>query len=443
MFWKNKSTIRVAFYIRVSTEEQVREWYGLEYQKKSLEELINFKANQHPTWVTDTKWHYCDPWCSWSDLNRPWFKEMMADAKKWKFDIVAVWKIDRLSRNLSHLLTTFEELRKSEVSFFSLKENIDFSWPVGRLTFQIFGALAEFEREMIKTRTIEWKIASAKRWNYIGYWIPYWYNRDEKREEKWTRLKIIPKEAKMLKQIFNWYLYDNYHFAKISNTLNELWIPKWEASRQRYKNTKWRQETIKDMLQNSTYMWLRVEKIKRDDWEYELIEVPVPAILSEDIFDFTQIKIKHWEENERGNKNWWWKQKYLLSRLIYDTGTKRKFIWYTRANKTEGYRRKWFTDEYWVFHWNFEIPWETLDNFVWDHILLLIANPTKFYKLFKIQSSNENDIKKIKDLNNELKEQLRKKETASENIQYEYMQWWISEKEKTILLRETTKKEKI
>lgn len=114
--------VRVAFYTRVSTEEQVREWYGLDYQKKSLEELIKFKVNQSPVWITDAKWHYSDPWCSWSDLNRPWFKQMMADAKKWKFDIVAVWKIDRLSRNLSHLLTTFEELRNYNVSFFSLKK---------------------------------------------------------------------------------------------------------------------------------------------------------------------------------------------------------------------------------------------------------------------------------------------------------------------------------
>jgi DNA invertase Pin-like site-specific DNA recombinase len=63
--------------------------------------------------------------------------------------MVAVWKIDRLSRTLSHLLTTFEKLQDAKVSFFSLKENIDFSGPIGRLTFQIFGALAEFERETI------------------------------------------------------------------------------------------------------------------------------------------------------------------------------------------------------------------------------------------------------------------------------------------------------
>jgi site-specific DNA recombinase len=52
---------------------------------------------------------------------------MMQDAKDGKFDMIAVWKIDRLSRNLSHLLSTFETLQGYKVGFFSLKENIDFT----------------------------------------------------------------------------------------------------------------------------------------------------------------------------------------------------------------------------------------------------------------------------------------------------------------------------
>jgi DNA invertase Pin-like site-specific DNA recombinase len=51
----------------------------------------------------------------------------MIAAKNKEFDMVCVWKIDRMSRDLSHLLKIFEELRKYDVSFFSLKENIDFS----------------------------------------------------------------------------------------------------------------------------------------------------------------------------------------------------------------------------------------------------------------------------------------------------------------------------
>ncbi len=98
---------------------------------------------------------------------------MMEKARNKEFDLVAVWKIDRLSRNLTHLLKTFEELKEYWVSFFLLKENIDFSWAIWKLTFQIFWALSEFERNMIRTRTTEWKMASARAGNYK--WINFEY----------------------------------------------------------------------------------------------------------------------------------------------------------------------------------------------------------------------------------------------------------------------------
>lgn len=78
-------------------------------------------------WTHKKEWEYKDLGCTGADLNRPEFKRMMQDAKDGKFDMIAVWKIDRLSRNLSHLLLTFETLQSYKVGFFSHKENIDFT----------------------------------------------------------------------------------------------------------------------------------------------------------------------------------------------------------------------------------------------------------------------------------------------------------------------------
>jgi site-specific DNA recombinase len=78
-------------------------------------------------WVHEREWEYLDLGCTGADLNRDGFKRMMKDAEAKKFDMIAVWKIDRLSRNLSHLLSTFETFQKYKVGFFSLKENIDFT----------------------------------------------------------------------------------------------------------------------------------------------------------------------------------------------------------------------------------------------------------------------------------------------------------------------------
>lgn len=69
-------------------------------------------------------------------------------------DTLVVWRLDRLGRSLRDLLTRVEELRQREIGFKSLHENIDTTSPAGKLQFHIFSALAEFERDLIRERTM-------------------------------------------------------------------------------------------------------------------------------------------------------------------------------------------------------------------------------------------------------------------------------------------------
>jgi DNA invertase Pin-like site-specific DNA recombinase len=69
-------------------------------------------------------------------------------------DTLIVWRLDRLGRSLKHLIETVTTLKEQGISFKSLTENIDTSTATGTLVFQIFGALAEFERNLIKERTV-------------------------------------------------------------------------------------------------------------------------------------------------------------------------------------------------------------------------------------------------------------------------------------------------
>ena len=68
-------------------------------------------------------------------------------------DIIVVWRLDRLGRSLKHLIDWFAELEKMKVEFQSLNEKIDTSSPTGKLIFHLFGALAEFEKNLIQERT--------------------------------------------------------------------------------------------------------------------------------------------------------------------------------------------------------------------------------------------------------------------------------------------------
>jgi DNA invertase Pin-like site-specific DNA recombinase len=77
---------------------------------------------------------------------------MMADARGRKFDMIVVWKTDRFGRSLKHLINALAEFESQGIAFVSLRDNLDLSTPVGRLMFQIIGAMAEFERSLIRER---------------------------------------------------------------------------------------------------------------------------------------------------------------------------------------------------------------------------------------------------------------------------------------------------
>lgn len=84
-------------------------------------------------------------------LERPGLQEAMNHLRAG--DILVVWRLDRLGRTLKHLIATVTDLSEQGIGFKSLQENMDTTTSGGKLIFHIFGALAEFEREIIKERT--------------------------------------------------------------------------------------------------------------------------------------------------------------------------------------------------------------------------------------------------------------------------------------------------
>jgi DNA invertase Pin-like site-specific DNA recombinase len=86
----------------------------------------------------------------------------MADLRRRKFDVLVVWALDRLARSLKQLLIIAEECRALGVDLVSLKQNVDTTLPAGRLTFQVLGAVAEFERELLRER-VKSGMAQARR----------------------------------------------------------------------------------------------------------------------------------------------------------------------------------------------------------------------------------------------------------------------------------------
>lgn len=132
--------MKIAIYTRVSTNEQNVENQIIELEKYCKNRMFEvYKI-------------YTDKGISGSKESRPEFDQMLKDANKRKFDCLLVWKLDRLSRSLKHLLTTLDHLSNLNISFVCYNDNIDTTTPTGRLMFQMVGAFAEFERSLIKER---------------------------------------------------------------------------------------------------------------------------------------------------------------------------------------------------------------------------------------------------------------------------------------------------
>lgn len=104
---------------------------------------------------------FTDHSVSGAKTDRPALNAALAHLRKG--DTLVVWRLDRLGRSMKHLLETVAELEEQGVGFCSLTENIDTTTPSGRLIFHIFGALGQFERDLIRERTSAGLQAAAAR----------------------------------------------------------------------------------------------------------------------------------------------------------------------------------------------------------------------------------------------------------------------------------------
>ena len=135
MSYKKKIEKMLIGYARVSTQEQNLELQINALQAAGCKKIFTEKA-------------------SGAQRDRPESKAALEYMRANEDDTLVVWKLDRLARSLRQLIDTIEELEKKGIGFKSLTENIDTTTSGGRLVFHIFGALAEFERILIKERTI-------------------------------------------------------------------------------------------------------------------------------------------------------------------------------------------------------------------------------------------------------------------------------------------------
>ena len=301
--------MKIAAYARVSTEK--------ESQVESFEKQIEFfneftKKNGYELYKL-----YADEGISGKQIkHRKQFQQMMLDAKAKKFDKVVVKDVSRFARNTVDLLQSVRELKSYNVQVDFLN-NVEVMEGGSEFILTILGAMAQQESANMSKRVKFGKDITAQKGRVPNIVFGY----DKMPNERYI-LKINEEEAKLVKEIFESYVYKGWGTTKIAWDLNDRGI------RTKRDKAKWVQNGIVRMLKNPIYTGRVTNKksevtdfitgtrkdIPEDEWI--VVERPEMRIISDELFNKAQ-EILAQRSNEFKLNNKREKTEYVFSTLIY------------------------------------------------------------------------------------------------------------------------------
>ena len=229
--------MRAVIYTRVSTAGQEKDGLSLDEQERQCRALL--EIHNHDLIRT-----YTDTGSGSSFENRPGYREMMGEIGK-VWDIVYVWKLDRLNRSLPNSVRFFETLGEKDAYISCVTEQVDTSSPMGRFIINVMSSLAQMERETTKERVIMGSEAArrAGRWTGgipYGYHIPIEFDTTGNRVNRGILVQH-PEESIVVQKIFELYA-QGYTISEICNHLVS------ERIHTRKGNIIWSQNTVSAIL---------------------------------------------------------------------------------------------------------------------------------------------------------------------------------------------------
>lgn len=190
--------LRCAIYTRVSSDHGLdQEFSSLDNQREAAEAYI--KSQAHEGWRCQPE-RYDDGGFSGGSLDRPGLQRLLADVRERRFDIIVVYKVDRLTRSLADFAKLVELFDTHGVSFVSVTQAFNTTTSMGRLTLNVLLSFAQFEREVTGERIRDKIAASKKKGLWMGGVVPLGYRVEAR------KLLIEPQEAELVRSIFERYL---------------------------------------------------------------------------------------------------------------------------------------------------------------------------------------------------------------------------------------------
>ena len=357
--------------------------------------LIEF-ARQENYQVPD-EWVFEDEGYSGANLIRPGLERIRDLAAEGQIQAVLALSPDRLSRKYAYQVLLTEELARHGVDMVFIKAPHS-GTPEDQLLLQFQGMIAEYERAQILERSRRGKRHRAKQGEIsVLSGAPYGYRYLRKTEETAAYYEIIETEADVVRKVFHWYTVENLSIAAIARQLTESGLPT------RKQRPRWERSVIWAILRNPAYqgracfgktavavrqritrpLRLRGGSATRNSANHELpreewIEIPVPALVSEETFALAQEKLIY--NKLHGPRRTI--EPSILQGLVHcrqcsyalyrsSARTSVRKIYYYRCSGSDAYRHggKAICDQK-------PIRQDLLDQLVWDEILRLLEDPT-------------------------------------------------------------------
>lgn len=195
----------VAIYLRVSSREQAMFGYGIAAQEEKAEsylQLFEYEVNSVSI--------YKDEGISAKDMNRPALKRLLNDVKQGKINIIVIYKLDRLARNVINVYEIIKLLMDYNCNLISVMDQLDIYSANGRMLVGILAIIAQWEREVIQERTQDGLLAMVHKGKYPHPYSPFGWNKDTD-----NKLHVNEEEAAILNVMTDMAI-DGYSISEIT-----------------------------------------------------------------------------------------------------------------------------------------------------------------------------------------------------------------------------------
>ena len=261
--------MRAIVYCRVSTSEQATDdHYSLAAQEDRGRQLVKERDWRLVKVRKDV--------ASGKDSDRQGYQELLADVAHRRIDVVVVYRLDRLSRNVRDIYDFLDRIGEHDVAFVSWSEGFDTTTAMGRAMLGMAAVFAQLTREMIAENVREGLAKRFRMGKYTGATNPPPFGYDYDREQ--GQLLINAQRAATVRQIFDWYRNAGFGLTKIAQQLNRQGLAGPRASR-------WYRSTVSHILHSPLY----AGKLRQND---EVVEGEHEAIIDDQTFQSTQELIR-------------------------------------------------------------------------------------------------------------------------------------------------------